>query len=306
MAAGLASAICEPTPVLLYHYAPPKLLGIAKTAILSSSVAKFKSNLRKQHDRDEQDNENNSIRKNVRFASARGESSEKFLNIINKLDKALKEAQDPTRNRSRQQQIARSLSLDVEKSPRKSSRPNSASPSSREKPLQQNSENSEDKDIINHAQVPKKKSRSPRTFIENRLDELVHHDGTSDENSCPAVPSKNRNGADDSITASENRGNTTLLSPSNLPKPRRRVLSSKIPIRCQPDSPQKNSKGTQGSAKSLKNSPSPNRIVEISTAVVENDEHSSVEIQPSHRGYKEQSGNDKDKPRNSRNEMQLK
>lgn len=243
LVAGLASAICEPSPILLYHYETPKIRNIA---LVQSSITKFKTNLRKKQSQSVQENDDSSVRKNVTFASARGDSSEKFLNIINKLDKALKDVQDPTRNHSSSKapSLTRSLTFDVITPPNKPSEPNN-NVESQNQP--QKDRHFSEADIGTDAPKNKQKSRSPRAYIENRLEELIQPH-TVDQNE-----SQDRNEIEQ-VAKSNEVEDPMLLSPKNLPKPKRRPQSSKIPIRCQPESP-KEDFGDRSSTPTAESSP---------------------------------------------------
>ncbi|CAL8096380.1 unnamed protein product [Orchesella dallaii] len=101
-AVGLASTISEPSPVLIYHYEQPKMMNYP---LLKKTAQKFRQSLEKSRSQstDSVEGESGIKQKESRtsqLSAKRGDSSEKFISIIQKLDTALYLAQQ--RNKRRQ------------------------------------------------------------------------------------------------------------------------------------------------------------------------------------------------------------
>ncbi|ODN04699.1 Jouberin [Orchesella cincta] len=100
-AVGLASTISEPSPVLLYHHEQPKLMNYP---LLKKTAQKFRQSLEKSRSQSTESVEDGSMKpresRSSQLSAKRGDSSEKFISIIQKLDTALYLAQQ--RNKKRQ------------------------------------------------------------------------------------------------------------------------------------------------------------------------------------------------------------
>lgn len=106
MAIGLASTISEPSPILIYFHNQPKGMNYP---MLKKTAMRFRESLEKSRSRQSTlsfDTEDGNVSSRSRVPARRGDSTEKFVRIIQKLDTALYFAQQ--RNKKRQSEAEQS------------------------------------------------------------------------------------------------------------------------------------------------------------------------------------------------------